>query len=209
MNDAERLAAFVHGLSDFELVEEIGVPYEHMGATITDAVLQAGLNYQTVVWPRVQHVMRAFPQATTTSSFLDVLRERGGEEVIRWTHPEKLSRIQAVAELFIAEGVETESDLQAWLCGDAPDCRANVASLRSLHGMGPKTIDYFKILCGEEDTAAIDVHLLQFLGQAGIHTHGYKQAREVVVGAAKLLGISAARFDHSIWTYVSEAKKTW
>ena len=53
-----------------------------MGATITDAVLQAGLRYETVVWPRVQHVM-TIPEAATTSGFLAVLRERGGEEVVR------------------------------------------------------------------------------------------------------------------------------
>ena len=90
-----------------------------MGATITDAVLQAGLRYEIVVWPRVQHVMEADPEAATTSGFLAVLRERGGEEVVQWTHPEKLGRMEAVAELFAAQGVETEIDLRRWLCGDA------------------------------------------------------------------------------------------
>jgi len=116
--DATRVAAYVHAIADFEMVEDLGLPYNHMGATITDAVLQAGLRYQTVVWPRVQHVMEAFPEAATTSGFLAVLRERGGEAVVRWTHAEKLGRMEAVAELFIAEGIETEADLWRWLCGD-------------------------------------------------------------------------------------------
>jgi hypothetical protein len=190
-----------------------------MGATITDAVLQAGLRYETTVWPRVQHVM-TIPEAMTTSGFLRALRERGGEEVVHWTHPEKLGRMEAVAELFVAEGVETESDLRRWLCreprtggGAAGDvdaaCRANVAKLAAIRGMGPKTIDYFKILCGEEDTAAIDVHLMRFLERAGIKVRGYDHARRVVAEAAPLLGVSAARLDHSIWTYMSKAGKTW
>jgi len=85
---ATRVAAYVRASADFEMVEDLALPYNHMGATVTDAVLQAGLRYETVVWPRVQHVMEAFPEAATTSGFPAVLRERGGEEVVHWTHPE-------------------------------------------------------------------------------------------------------------------------
>ena len=180
-----------------------------MGATIADAVLQAGLRYETVVWPRVQHVMEAFPEAATTSGFLAVLRERGGEAVVHWTHPEKLGRMEAVAELFIAEGIESEVDLRRWLCGGGAECRANVAKLAAVRGIGPKTIDYFKILCGEQGTAAVDVHLMRFLEQAGVRATSYEQARAVIAGAAAELGVSAARLDHSIWTYMSKAGRTW
>ena len=220
LRDEARLAAHVQTLDDFEFVDDLAIPYNHMGATITDAVLQAGLRYQTVVWPRVQHVMESFPEAATTSGFLRVLRERGGEEVVRWTHHEKLGRMEAVAELFIAEGVETEGDLRRWLCGDKAAegseegdvdaaCRANVAKLAAVRGMGPKTIDYFKILCGEDGTAAIDVHLMRFLERASVKVRDYDHARQVVADAAPLLGVSAARLDHSIWTYMSKAGRTW
>jgi len=206
--DATRVAAYVRAIADFEMVDDLALPYNHTGATITDAVLQAGLRYETVVWPRVQHVMEAFPEAATTSSFLAVLRERGGEAVVRWTHPEKLGRMEAVAELLTAEGVESEVDLRRWLCGDGAECRANVAKLAAVRGMGPKTIDYFKILCGEENTAAVDVHLMRFLELAGAHVSDYEQAREVIAGAAAELGVSAARLDHSIWMYMSKAGRT-
>ena len=156
----------------------------------------------------MQHVTEAFPTAATTSGFLAVLRERGGEAVVRWTHAEKLGRMEAVAELFIAEGIETEADLWRWLCGDGAECRANVAKLTAVRGMGRKTIDYFKILCGEQDTASADVHLMRFLKQAGAHARDYVQAREVIAGAAAELGVSAARLDHSIWTYMGKAGRT-
>jgi hypothetical protein len=190
------------------MVEDLALPYDHMGATITDAVLQAGLRYETVVWPRVQHVM-TIPEAATTSGFLAVLRERGGEEVVRWTDPVKLGRMEAVAELFAAASVETEADLHFWLCEDDDECGANVAKLAAVHGIGPKTIDYFKILCGEQDTAAIDMHLTRFLEQAGVRVTSYEQARAVIGAAAAELDVSAARLDHSIWTYMSMAGRTW
>jgi hypothetical protein len=209
VTDADRVADYVRGLADFEIVEDPAIPYNHMGATITDAVLQAGLRYETVVWPRVQRIMELFPEAATTSGFLAVLRERGGEEVVRWTHPEKLGRMNAVGDLFVAQGVETETDLHAWLCGDSPTCAANAAKLLRVCGMGPKTVDYFKILCGEKDATAIDMHLLHFLERAGVQASGYEQAHDVIAAAAPLLGVSAARLDHSIWTYMSKAGKTW
>ena len=197
------------------MLKDLALPYNRRGATITDAVLQAGLRYETVVWPRVQHVM-TIPAAAPTSGFLAVLRERGGEEVVHWTHPVKLGRMEAVAELFIAEGIETEPDLRTWLCGDraAGDgadaaCSANITKLAAVHGIGPKTIDYFRILCGVQDTAAIDTHLTRFLEQAGVHVSGYEQARAVIAGAAAERGVSAARLDHSIWTYMSKAGRTW
>jgi len=37
----------------------------------------------------------------------------------------------------------------------------------------------------------------------------YDHARRVVTDAAALLGVSAARLDHSVWTYMSKAGKTW
>ena len=207
MTTETQLADYVRSLPDFEMVEDLAIPYNHMGATITDAVLQAGLRYETQVWPKVQHVM-AIPDAATTSGFLAALRERGGKAVVNWTATEKLGRMEAVAELFIAEGVETEADLYAWLCGDGPACRVNAARLLAVHGIGPKTVDYFKILCGEQDTVAVDVHLTRFIEQAGVRVASYEQARTVIAEAARLLGVTAARLDHSIWTYMSTAGRT-
>ena len=203
------LATYIRQLDGFEMVDDLELPYGHMGATITDAVLQAGLRYETVVWPRVQHVMQNFPEAAETSGFLAVLRERGGDEVAHWTHPEKLGRMESVAELFVAESVETEVDLRCWLCGGDSRCEENVAKLAGVRGMGPKTIDYFKILCGERDTAAIDVHLMRFLDDAGVRAGSYEEAREAIADAADEMGVSAAQLDHSIWTYMSKAGKTW
>jgi len=179
-----------------------------MGATITDAVLQAGLRYETVVWLRVQHV-RGIPEAATTSGFLSALRERGGAEVVRWTHQEKLGRMEALAGLLQAHGIEDESQLHAWLGGGEEECRAHVAELAGVRGMGPKTIEYLKILCGARDTAAPDVHLFRFLEQAGTPARDHAEAQATVREAAAALGVTAAQLDHSIWTYMSKAGKTW
>jgi hypothetical protein len=48
--------------------------------------------------------------------------------------------------------------------------------LLSIKGIGPKTVDYFKILVGVS-TAAIDRHLLNFLKLAGLTPAGYRETR--------------------------------
>ena len=86
---------------------------------------------------------------------------------------------------------------------------ANAGKLAAVRGIGPKTIDHFKILCGEQETAAVDVHLLRFLEQAGVPARDCEEARTTIAQAATLLGVSTARLDHSIWTDMSTAGKTW
>ena len=207
VRDAERIVDFVRALDGFEIVEDLALPYNHMGATITDGVLQAGLRYETVVWPRVQHVL-TIPEAATTSGFLAVLLARGGEEVVHWTHPDKLRRMVAVAEFLVRERIETEADMRTWLC-DGPAAPTHAGEFGAVRGIGPKTIDYFKILCGEQDTAAVDLHLTRFLEAAGVRVTSYVQARRAIADAAIELGLPAAQLDHSIWTFMSNAGKTW
>jgi len=50
---AEKLVNFIRGLSDFSIVTEIDGNYQHLGATIADAVLQANMRYETHVRPRI------------------------------------------------------------------------------------------------------------------------------------------------------------
>lgn len=195
---AQRLADFVKSLSDFEMGAEQGLNrYGHMGATITDAILQAGVRWDSVVWPRVKRVRSDFPEAKTTSGFIEVVERIGLEELIRWKHPEKIGRIMGVARFFADENVESEKDLKAWLSTPGNDVR-----LRSQRGVGPKTVDYFRLLTGMS-TVAIDRHLMRFVKMAGIDVVLYEEARDVVEEAASILTVPAEILDHSIWSYMA------
>jgi hypothetical protein len=45
MNTSETVGAYIRSLPDWQLVP-VDQPYGHMGATLTDAVLQSGINYK-------------------------------------------------------------------------------------------------------------------------------------------------------------------
>lgn len=177
--------------------EDGAVGYEHMGAVLTEAVLQAGIKYDTVVAPRVQDVLARYPEARTTSGFARVLMLEGAPRLLNWKLDRKMRTLADVTLFLLGEQVETVEELRAWV--SAP---ANVARLKRIKGIGPKSADYFKILCGIS-TSAIDVHLYRFLAQAGVAVKGYDEAQAVIRETAVLLGVEERVLDYSIWVYMA------
>lgn len=192
------LAEYTRSLSDFVIQTEID-KYDHMGALIVDAVLQAGIHYDTVVKPRVLKVQNEFPTAKTTTGFLRVLSLHGSEEILNF-HGDKPMRVMEVASFLRYERLETVQELAIWL-----EVKGNREKIMGIKGIKDKTVDYMEILAGGE-TNAIDRHLLNFLQAANIPFAGYEDAQTIVTRAAQLLGVSVAHYDHSIWTYMSQSK---
>ncbi len=195
--DAEILASYVRSLSDFTFVAAMD-RYNHMGAIVADAVLQANNRYNATVKPRVDQILAQYPKACTTSSILDALQSTTATEFLDWKGIDRAERFYQVIKLFKSEGVEAEADLQEWLSQDS-----NLPKLRAINGIGPKTVDYFKILVGIS-TSAIDRHLKSFLGMAGLKLRTYEYEQSVINATADILGKDRACFDHSIWQYMSE-----
>lgn len=168
-----------------------------MGAVLSDAGLQAATNYQFVVAPRVQRLLTMWPTASTTSAFLDKTFRFGLGDVLRWRHTEKLSRVVRLALLLQAQRVETVADLHTWLSNESsPD------ALRSVPGVGPKTVDYIAGLVGLP-TVAVDRHVVRFVEQAGVDSHAYQDIRAIVLEAAQRLGCSPLSLDRAIWATMS------
>src|SRR5690349_15398859 len=113
---AEQLAAYVRSQSTFTFVTRPGT-YEHMGATITDAILQSGMRYERQVKPRVEHLRTTYPQANTTSAFRVLLASVDPYELLN-LRGRKVVWIQAVTDFFADRSIETEADLHAWFLKD-------------------------------------------------------------------------------------------
>lgn len=199
--DAARLCQFIRALSSFDVRPRDGACYAHMGATICDTILQAGLNYRTVVAPRVQRMLDRWPAAVTTSRFIAMVERHGLNDVLLWRNAEKPTRIGQLADFLKLRGIETEADASNWLASDE-----NAATLRTVRGVGPKTVDYFKSLVGLP-AVAVDRHVRTFVGWAGIRATSYVDVRELVSTAADTLAVERHALDHAIWSYVSARKK--
>ncbi|MCP4428163.1 MAG: hypothetical protein GY803_27055 [Chloroflexi bacterium] len=201
MSQAGQLVRHIRSLSDFVETEPAYADYDHMGAIITDGILQAGIKYDTVVYPRVRRLIQEHPQAQTTSAFASLMQREGLASLINWKGQRKLNTIQALTQFFIEKGIETEADLRRWL-----QDKTNLDRLAQINGIGPKTIDYFQLLVGIP-TIAVDVHLFRFLEMAGLPVPHYDQAQQLYSEAAALLGWDTAVLDHSVWQYMSQRAK--
>jgi len=79
---------------------------EHLGAVLADSVLQAGLNYTTVVRPRVLTILRTYPNRDTVSALLALIEERKTGVFLNWRHHEKVVRFEMLVALLKEWGIE-------------------------------------------------------------------------------------------------------
>lgn len=207
---AHRLATFIKSLPDFRVYEQSEIDtYDHIGAAIADAVLQARRDYYSVVAPRTERILRKWPEAKTVSAMLECLKSVSPSDFLAWTdNPSstnylagRVRRFVEVLRLLSNSGVETVGDLKKWLTVEG-----HSAKLSAIYGVGPKTTEYIKILVGFR-TAAPDTRLREFLAQAGIPSAGDRIDREIINWTADLLSIPRSCFDHSIWQYVGARGK--
>jgi len=195
---AQRLFNYIKSLRGF-VYHKVDPPYGHMGATIADSILQANNRYSSVT-PRIQRILARWPRENTVTAVLDVLKSVPAVQFLNWNGKDRADRFCEVLLLLKREGVDSESEFRTWLGKET-----NLSKLRSVHGIGPKTVDYFRLMVGLQG-AAIDRRLLKFLGMAGIPLtqSDYSAALAIINRAADLASVPRADFDHSIWRYIGD-----
>lgn len=167
--------------------------YDHLGAVIADSILQAGLNYTTVVQPRVQNIIKNHPAANTLSSLLVLVEGGKSKDFLNWNHHEKIYRFESLIRFLKEWGIEDTQDLRTHL-ELKPFCRA----VQTVHGIGPKTVDYMACLVGI-DSIAVDRHVRAFAKQVGVQSSDYHFLQKAFCYAADLLAIPRREFDSWLW----------
>ncbi|CAG2128901.1 hypothetical protein [Cupriavidus plantarum] len=174
----------------------------HLGAVLADSVLQAGLNYATVVRPRVLAILRTYPQLGTVSALLGLIEARGTGDFLSWRHHEKVARFEALVAFLKAWGVEDVQDLRAQLT-----LEAFRSAMQTLHGIGPKTVDYMGCLVGIE-SIAVDRHVRTFARKVGVENDDYHFLRKAFCCAADLLALPRREFDAWLWRRATTSAQT-
>lgn len=198
--NARQLANYIVNLPEINKVSSLAnkFSYYHIGALYTDVVLQAGLNYQSVVKPRVQRVLLNYPEDYSVTKFKLVIEREGLEKVINWKHDVKLARLHRLLEFSDSNGIDICADLKAFfLQKDSYDV------FLSLDGFGPKSLDYLLKLLNV-DTVAVDRHIYSFVKMANIDAKGYQENKRIVEFAADLLSLPRSAVDQIIWNYMSK-----
>jgi hypothetical protein len=201
LSAARLLADYIQQLDDFEFLVSDGTAYDHAGAVLADAVLQAGLNYRAVVWPRIVHILTEYAEANTLPKFATLLKEPGAHNVLQWRHHEKPHRLVSLTDFLMSQDLITYSDMSDWMANEL-----NRREITCVRGVGPKTVDYLCGLLGI-DVIAVDRHILNFVTYAGIGNGEYNFVRDTVSYAADLLGVSRRTLDYSIWSRLSKTRQ--
>ncbi|MBN2876776.1 MAG: hypothetical protein JXL85_03885 [Bacilli bacterium] len=196
MTKEESIVSFLKKNVKFEEYK-INSKYDHMGALIVDSVLQAGLNYEIVVFPRIKRILSLFPDLITTEDFSHIIRQCDMFGLLKWNNPIKIDRIEMLTHFLLDESVMSVEDLYAWI-----EKLENRDKLASLNGIGPKTIDYMSILAGHNNIA-IDRHLVTFLNNHGFEIKEYQQAKHIYEDISNSMDIPLAILDQAIWNYMS------
>lgn len=168
--------------------------YEHAGALLADAVLQAGLSYRSVVMPRVGRILKEFPDADRVSALICLVKKGSTAHLLHWQHSTKVERFEHLVVFLHRAKVDTTEDIRAAL-----KSAAFCADLQSLNGVGPKTIDYMACLVGIE-SIAVDRHIRTFAARAGVNNRDYEFLKNAFCFAADLLSISRREFDAWVWS---------
>jgi len=199
VTEARKLVNFINSLEKFEtFYMDENFCYDHIGALLVDITLQAGLNYKTVVKPRVQRVLINYPEANTTNKFQSLIDELGLEKIIKWKNDIKLNRIKRLIDFAIENDINTCVDFKIFLIQEK-----NRQKFLELNGVGPKTVDYaLKLL--NFDTVAVDRHIYSFVELAEIPSTDYYLTKKVVEYAADFLEVPRSSMDYSIWHYMSK-----
>lgn len=199
---ARKLVDFIESNSSFKIISPNNCPYnEHIGALFTDIILQAGLNYKHIVFPRVFNLYNEYPEANTVKGFAKLIENKKLETIISWKHHTKLKRINNLIDYCISNHIDSAVEIKAFLLKEE-----NKALFLNIDGIGSKTYDYFLKLLGV-DIVAVDRHIFSFLEKVGISKRDYYYSKSIVEFAADLMDISRRSIDYSIWCYMAYTER--
>ncbi|WP_406514522.1 hypothetical protein OG851_42520 (plasmid) [Streptomyces sp. NBC_00161] len=198
LSPARRLAGHVQNLlGDGPFPRPGG--WTHMGAVVCDASFHARCKYEATLRPRLLRLQTVWPDAVTVRGFQARLATGDLAAVMNFHSCRKVATAHAITDLLVAKGVDTRDDLHAWL-----DQQVNRDALRTVRGVGPKSVDYIGNLVGRSQVA-VDVHLYAFAADAGVTGIRYEQLRAVYEEAAAILGHEQGGLEHAVWRYKSRA----
>ncbi|MEU7027714.1 hypothetical protein AB0A60_13610 [Streptomyces sp. NPDC046275] len=169
--------------------------WTHMGAVICDVSFQARRKYTSTIRPRLLRLQAAWPDAVTVRGFQARLATEDLASAMNFNSPGRVATAHGITALLAARSVDTRDDLHEWL-----DHQDNRAALRTVKGVGPKSVDYIGNLVGRSQVA-VDVHLRSFAAEAGVAGLTYAELQAAYAEAAALLGHEPGGLEHAVWRF--------
>ncbi|MGY5118332.1 hypothetical protein ACWC2H_21110 [Streptomyces sp. 900105755] len=169
-----------------------------MGAVICDASFHARRRYRSTIRPRLLRLQSAWPDAATARGFKARIITEDLAVAMDFNAPGRVATAHAITALLVTQGVDTRDDLHEWL-----GLRGSRAALRTVKGVGPKSVDYIGNLVGRSQVA-VDVHLHAFAVDADVTSLGYEELQAAYEETAAVLGHEPGALEHAVWRFKSQ-----
>jgi hypothetical protein len=169
--------------------------YTHIGALLADVSLQAATNYSHIVWPRVSRILSCFPDCSDTETVVRHLHSVGTETFLNWRGQQKVRLFEDILSLLVEQSLNSIEDVSRWVATEGARAR-----LLLLSNVGNKTIDYFRMLCGEA-VVPLDRHVFRFVEMAGVdlRKHDYDSVQALIVESCGQAGVPPHVAERGIW----------
>lgn len=198
-----KLVNYINTNNEFTFVKSNKCFYNnHLGAVLADIILQAGVNYKSIVFPRVLNIYKSYPDAYSLEGLLNTLSLIEISSFLQWKNEVKLSRYSSLIDFMINNNLQDSYELSDFL-----QKKNNQEKFLNISGIGNKTLDYFLKLMHVE-TIAVDRHIFNFLDKANVlYNNDYHIAKKIVEYTADIMSVSRRDIDFSIWNFMSDKNK--
>ncbi|MBN2326512.1 MAG: hypothetical protein JXR73_05100 [Candidatus Omnitrophica bacterium] len=181
----------------FEAVESLAMGSEHIGAILAEAVLLPGSRYKSQVRPRIERLLKEYPEGKTSGVFVCMIEEISPKYFFNWDENDKPRRVLAAAKYLHELGVESTDDFR--LLFDEPDF---AKSLKEIRGIGAKHIDDLRQLlrlpCDSREEA-----MRIILEEAGFNFQTLDEASSMLEEVSSILDLAHEHLLLCIWRYVN------
>jgi len=169
--------------------------YNHIGALLADVSLQAGLNYDHVVRPRVNAILANFPDTERVSELKARTLKIGVQAFLQWKGLTKIGVFMSMLRVLDLRGIESVDEVCDWSCTE--DARTSLLEIR---GFGEKSFDYLRLLCGFE-SIPLDRHLIRFLELTGVNCRSiaYNTMQDILFDACAQIGLEPYKAERGLW----------
>ncbi|MCK5051935.1 MAG: hypothetical protein KAS53_09450 [Candidatus Cloacimonetes bacterium] len=166
-------------------------------AVLAEVVLQSGMNYNNVVRPRIVRILKNYPDLNTIDKMNNVLDFNKVQEILIWKGKIRIKRFLKLVFFLNEQRINSTDELKLWL-----SLTSNQNQLLELEGIGPKSLDYLKLLVGIS-TIPIDRHLSNFAEMSGVSTKKYDYLSNLYKQVCKYLKVEYHILDSAIWNFMN------
>lgn len=198
MGHVDRLAHLVSFLMPCFQPRLTREPWNHIGALLADVCLQAALNYEWVVRPRVERIALNYGSFRTIQSLRSLLECVPIAEFLQIANKRKQRTFLDLIELCYLSQVDTIDDLKLWMKSTEA-----VPALFKIQGIGHKSVDYLRMLLGE-DAFPIDRHMKFLVAVAGLDqcVTEYDDIRRLFELSCKELRVDIRATEVALWQLI-------